>query len=77
MSNIQSGFRASGLSTLNENTFPNSEFRGSYVTDGSPPEVSGIIIPSPSVPTLLTSQINRSTLEQHVQMLDPYNMCKW
>lgn len=31
--NIQSGFRVTGISPLNEDIFPESEFSGSYVTD--------------------------------------------
>lgn len=57
--NIQSGFRVSGISPLNENIFPDYEFSGSYVTDrpmptsrdgGNPSacDVSTVAVPSTS-----------------------------
>ncbi|KAF2880958.1 hypothetical protein ILUMI_25217 [Ignelater luminosus] len=45
--NIQSGFRVSGISPLNENIFPDSEFSGSYVTDRPMPNSHDVEVPIP------------------------------
>ncbi|CAK1588432.1 unnamed protein product [Parnassius mnemosyne] len=61
--NIQSGFRVTGISPLNENVFPDSEFSGSYVTDRPTPDFPISALPTASVidsAALLTSQARPS-----------------
>ncbi|GBP86800.1 hypothetical protein EVAR_99880_1 [Eumeta japonica] len=48
LENIQAGFKVTGISPLNENIFPESEFMGAYVTDRPLPEHTENVFPSTS-----------------------------
>ncbi|GBP43068.1 hypothetical protein EVAR_96330_1 [Eumeta japonica] len=48
LENIGAGFKVTGISPLNENIFPESEFMGAYVTDRPLPEHTENVVPSTS-----------------------------
>ncbi|KAF2897999.1 hypothetical protein ILUMI_08176 [Ignelater luminosus] len=83
--NIQSGFRVSGISPLNENIFPDSEFSGSYVTDRPMPnshdagnssacDVSTVAVPSISDASNRLSNVEEVPIPDHHTVTETHTL---
>ncbi|XP_018338316.1 PREDICTED: uncharacterized protein LOC108746198 [Trachymyrmex septentrionalis] len=56
--NIQTGFRVSGISPLNENIFPESEFLGSYLTDRE------------NISSIIKAENDELSVQENIDLLD-------